>query len=95
MEIGKPEKKIRIVPVEEPVPSPIPMPEPAEVPVVEPVVEPGEKCHTHSLRSLPWMPAPPDRSGYSSIRCMACAAAVGLEPTNDLSSEGAHYFRYL
>ena len=36
MEIGKPERKIRIVPVEEPVPSPLPMPEPAEEPVLEP-----------------------------------------------------------
>ena len=34
MEIGKPERKIRIVPVEEPVPSPMPMPE--EQPAVEP-----------------------------------------------------------
>ena len=40
MEIGKPEKKIRIVPVEEPVPTPLPMPEPAEEPApstLEPV----------------------------------------------------------
>jgi len=36
MEIGKPEKKIRIVPVEEPVPTPLPMPEPAEEPISVP-----------------------------------------------------------
>jgi len=36
MEIGKPERKIRIVPVEEPVPTPLPMPEPAEAPATEP-----------------------------------------------------------
>lgn len=41
MEIGKPERKIKIVPVEEPVPSPVPMPDPAEEPVVEPVPEPA------------------------------------------------------
>ena len=41
MEIGKPERKIRIVPVEEPVPTPLPMPEPADVPVGEPAAEPA------------------------------------------------------
>ena len=37
MEIGKPERKIRVEPVEEPVPTPIPMPEPAVEPIAEPV----------------------------------------------------------
>src|SRR5215218_1295613 len=45
MEIGKPEKKIRIVPVEEPVPSPLPMPEPVEEPA------PTEPSETEPLRS--------------------------------------------
>jgi hypothetical protein len=40
MEIGEPERKIRIEPVEEPVPSTVPMPieEPAVVPEAEPAV---------------------------------------------------------
>jgi hypothetical protein len=37
MEIGKPERRIRIEPVEEPIPTPLPNPEPAVVPVEEPV----------------------------------------------------------
>ena len=40
MEIGEPERKIRIEPVEEPVPSRIPVPaeEPVDVPEAEPSV---------------------------------------------------------
>jgi hypothetical protein len=41
MEIGEPERKIRIEPVEEPVPGTLPVPEPIEEPLLVPEAEPA------------------------------------------------------
>jgi hypothetical protein len=41
MEIGEPQRKRRIEPVEEPVPTTLPVPEPSEEPVLVPEAEPA------------------------------------------------------
>jgi hypothetical protein len=43
VEIGEPNKKIKIIPVEEPVPAPIPIEEPVPTPIEVPEHPPAEQ----------------------------------------------------